>query len=63
VPVLVHDACRARSRICGQGPAPMRATIAHYRSEGLTSFPAPGCRVACPARSRPGCWCCATTVP
>ena len=50
--------------ICGQGPAPAGATIAHYRSEGWTSCPAPACSPpACPARSRPGCCCCATTAP
>src|SRR5262249_19189466 len=35
VPVIVHDVKRGRTEvICGQGPAPARATIAHYRAEG-----------------------------
>src|SRR5205807_84603 len=37
VPVIVHDVKRGRTEvICGQGPAPAKATIAHYKSEGLT---------------------------
>ena len=49
--------------ICGQGPAPAGATIAHYRSSASTWCPAPGCSPpACPARSIPGCCCCATTA-
>src|SRR5258707_10220590 len=36
VPIIVHDTKRGRTEvICGQGPAPPAATIAHYRSEGL----------------------------
>src|ERR1700730_11150597 len=35
VPLIVHDVRRGRTEvICGQGPAPAGATIAHYRSEG-----------------------------
>jgi len=41
VPIIVHDVKRGRTEvICGQGPAPARATIAHYRSEGLEMVPA-----------------------
>src|SRR4026208_1178230 len=36
VPVIVHDTKRGRAEvICRQGPAPAKATIAHYKSEGL----------------------------
>ena len=38
VPIIVHDTRRGRTEvICGQGPAPAGATIAHYRAEGLGS--------------------------
>src|SRR5918911_4881225 len=34
VPIIVHDVKRGRTEvICGQGPAPAGATIAHYRDE------------------------------
>ena len=40
VPIIVHDTGRGRTEvICGQGPAPAGATIAHYRSEGLEMVP------------------------
>src|SRR5260370_2819116 len=40
VPIIVHDIKRGRTEvICGQGPAPAGATIAHYRSEGLEMVP------------------------
>src|SRR3984893_7328566 len=40
VPIIVHDVKRGRTEvICGQGPAPAGATIAHYRSEGLEMVP------------------------
>src|SRR3982074_3311377 len=43
VPIIVHDVKRGRTEvICGQGPAPARATIAHYRSEGLELVPGTG---------------------
>src|SRR5260370_17482858 len=43
VPIIVHDTKRARTEvICGQGPAPSKATIAHYRSEGLEMVPGTG---------------------
>ena len=56
VPLIVHDVRRGKTEvICGQGVAPAGATIAHYRSEGLISFPVPGFSPPwCPARSRPG---------
>src|SRR5438552_18974387 len=48
VPVIVHDARKGRVEvICGQGPAPARATIAHYRSEGLDLVPGTGLLAAC----------------
>ena len=48
VPVIVHDVKRGRTEvICGQGPAPARATIAHYRSEGLDMVPGTGLLAAC----------------
>ena len=48
VPVIVHDIKRGRTEvICGQGPAPARATIAHYRSEGLEMVPGTGLLAAC----------------
>ena len=37
VPVIVYDIARDKPEvICGQGPAPAGATIAHYRRYGLT---------------------------
>jgi gamma-glutamyltranspeptidase / glutathione hydrolase len=48
VPVVVHDARRARTEvICGQGPAPEAATIAHYRKLGLEMVPGTGLLAAC----------------
>lgn len=48
VPIIVHDVERARTEvICGQGPAPARATIAHYKSEGLDMVPGTGLLAAC----------------
>src|SRR3984893_2771304 len=48
VPIIVHDTRRGRIEvICGQGPAPARATIAHYRSEGLEMVPGTGLLAAC----------------
>ena len=48
VTVIVHDVRRgAPEVICGQGPAPARATIAHYRSEGLDLVPGTGLLAAC----------------
>src|ERR687887_1178643 len=48
VPIIVHDVKRGRTEvICGQGPAPAKATIAHYRSEGLDMVPGTGLLAAC----------------
>jgi len=48
VPVIVHDVRRGQVEvICGQGPAPAGATIAHYRSEGLDLVPGTGLLAAC----------------
>jgi gamma-glutamyltranspeptidase/glutathione hydrolase len=48
VPIIVHDVSRARTEvICGQGPAPAGATIAHYRREGLDMIPGTGLLAAC----------------
>ena len=48
VPIIVHDIRRGRTEvICGQGPAPAGATIAHYRSEGLDMVPGTGLLAAC----------------
>ena len=49
VPVIVHDVKRGRTEvICGQGPAPAKATIAHYRDElGLDLIPGTGLLAAC----------------
>jgi gamma-glutamyltranspeptidase/glutathione hydrolase len=48
VPVIVHDTRRRRTEvICGQGPAPRGATIAHYRAEGLDIVPGTGLLAAC----------------
>ncbi|MBI3434118.1 MAG: gamma-glutamyltransferase family protein [Proteobacteria bacterium] len=48
LPVIVYDVRRGRPEvICGQGPAPERATIAHYRGEGLDMVPGTGLLAAC----------------
>jgi gamma-glutamyltranspeptidase / glutathione hydrolase len=48
VPAIVHDVRRARTDvICGQGPAPAGATIAHYRKLGLDMVPGTGLLAAC----------------
>jgi gamma-glutamyltranspeptidase/glutathione hydrolase len=48
VPIIVHDVSRGRTEvICGQGPAPAGATIAHYRSLGLDMVPGTGLLAAC----------------
>ena len=48
VPVIVHDVKRGKTEvICGQGPAPAKATIAHYKSEGLEMVPGTGLLAAC----------------
>jgi gamma-glutamyltranspeptidase / glutathione hydrolase len=48
VPVIVYDTRRGKPEvICGQGPAPAGATIAHYRREGLALVPGTGLLAAC----------------
>src|SRR5437660_5632781 len=48
VPIIVHDVRRGKTEvICGQGPAPAKATIAHYRSEGLDMVPGTGLLACC----------------
>jgi len=48
VPIILHDARRNRTEvICGQGPAPAAATIAHYRDLGLDLIPGTGLLAAC----------------
>ncbi|BAM91084.1 putative gamma-glutamyltranspeptidase [Bradyrhizobium oligotrophicum S58] len=48
VPIILHDARRGKTEvICGQGPAPAGATIAHYKSEGLDMVPGTGLLAAC----------------
>jgi gamma-glutamyltranspeptidase / glutathione hydrolase len=48
VPVILHDARRGRTEvICGQGPAPAKATIAHYRAQGIDLIPGTGLLAAC----------------
>jgi len=48
VPVIVYDTRRDKPEvICGQGPAPGGATIAHYRREGLKLVPGTGLLAAC----------------
>jgi gamma-glutamyltranspeptidase/glutathione hydrolase len=43
MPLLLHEAGADAPRvICGQGTAPARATIAHYRAEGLDLVPGTG---------------------
>src|SRR6202171_4656053 len=49
VPVILHDTKRGRTEvICGQGHAPSRRTIAHYRGEpGVDLIPGTGLLAAC----------------
>ncbi|MGD0026912.1 MAG: gamma-glutamyltransferase, partial [Xanthobacteraceae bacterium] len=48
VPVILYDVRRGKPEvICGQGPAPAKATISHYRSEGLDLVPGTGLLAAC----------------
>ena len=48
VPVIVYDIRRGKPEvICGQGPAPAGATIAHYRGLGLDLVPGTGLLAAC----------------
>ena len=48
VPVILYDVRKGRPEvICGQGPAPAGATIAHYRGLGLDMMPGTGLLAAC----------------
>ena len=48
VPAILYDVRRKKPEvICGQGPAPAGATIAHYRSEGIDIVPGTGLLAAC----------------
>jgi gamma-glutamyltranspeptidase/glutathione hydrolase len=48
VPVILYDVRQSRPEvICGQGPAPAAATIAHYRGLGLDIVPGTGLLAAC----------------
>ncbi len=48
VPIIVFDVRRGRPEVvCGQGPAPAGATIAHYRSLGIDMVPGTGLLAAC----------------
>jgi gamma-glutamyltranspeptidase/glutathione hydrolase len=48
VPLIVYDVQRGKPEvICGQGPAPAGATIAHYRSLGFDLVPGTGLLAAC----------------
>src|SRR6476660_6235234 len=48
VPVLLYDVRKGKPElICGQGPAPAGATIAHYKREGLDMVPGTGLLAAC----------------
>src|SRR5499426_1157635 len=48
VPVILNDVRRGKTEvICGQGPAPAKATISHYRSLGLDMVPGTGLLAAC----------------
>ena len=48
VPVILYDIRKGKPEvICGQGPAPTKASIAHYRREGLDMVPGTGLLAAC----------------
>ncbi len=48
VPVIVYDVRRGKPDVvCGQGPAPQGATIAHFRALGLDMVPGTGLLAAC----------------
>ncbi len=48
VPAILYDVKRGKPEvICGQGPAPAAATIAHYRALGLDMIPGTGLLAAC----------------
>src|SRR6266852_8613216 len=48
VPIILNDARKLKTEvICGQGPAPAKATIARYRGLGLDMVPGTGLLAAC----------------
>src|SRR5688572_6724947 len=48
VPVIVYDVRKRKVEvICGQGPAPSGASIAHYRKLGLDIIPGTGLLACC----------------
>jgi gamma-glutamyltranspeptidase / glutathione hydrolase len=48
VPVILYDTKRRKPEIvCGQGPAPAAATIAHFKSLGLDMVPGTGLLATC----------------
>ncbi len=48
VPVILYDVRKGKPEVvCGQGPAPMAATIAHFRSLGLDMVPGTGLLAPC----------------
>jgi len=48
VPLIINAVRTGKTEvICGQGPAPARATIAHYKSLGLDIMPGTGLLAAC----------------
>ena len=48
VPIIVNDVRKLKNEvICVQGPAPAKATIAHYRGIGLDMVPGTGLLAAC----------------
>jgi gamma-glutamyltranspeptidase/glutathione hydrolase len=53
VPIMVHGVKRGQTEvICGQGPAPAGATMAHYKGLGLDLVPGTGLLAPC----IPGCF-------
>jgi gamma-glutamyltranspeptidase/glutathione hydrolase len=48
VPIIINDVRSGETQvICGQGPAPTKASIAHYRALGLDMVPGTGLLAAC----------------
>src|SRR5213082_2242780 len=48
VPVILYDTKRDKVEVlCGQGPAPAKATISHHRRLGLDMVPGTGLLAAC----------------
>ncbi|HZD29994.1 MAG TPA: gamma-glutamyltransferase, partial [Xanthobacteraceae bacterium] len=48
VPIILNDVRTGKTEVvCGQGPAPAKATIAHYKGLGLDMVPGTGLLAAC----------------